>query len=224
MRILLIFFISNVFWVLTNITFESSHYFWKGNKNSGHKLCIMVCPSFWENYYKHLHPLLGADELSGYSWQLITTICDEGDGLSLCEQLSWRYACTHCCVTFNCCCGEFFAISSNFCLARTNIMVTFKMFWINQPEYYGSLPWVGVVMPYSNSPLTNLVLPGSPVGTKSFSTWRDDRNLHLFWRTSTSSATTIGTNYFGCQSQRSPKKIVEIRGFTILEKYKNSKT
>jgi hypothetical protein len=109
-------------------------------------------------------------------------------------------------------------------LARTNIMVTFKMFWINQPEYYGSLPWVGVVMPYSNSPLTNLVLPGSPVGTKSFSTWRDDRNLHIFWRTSTSSATTIGTNYFGCQSQRSPKKIVEIRGFTILEKYKNSKT
>ncbi len=51
MRILLTFLISNVSWVLANITFESSHCFRKGNKNSRHILCIMVCPSFWEDYY-----------------------------------------------------------------------------------------------------------------------------------------------------------------------------
>ncbi len=29
--------------------------------------------------YAYLHPLLGADELSGWAWQLITAVCDEGD-------------------------------------------------------------------------------------------------------------------------------------------------
>jgi len=43
--------ISNVSWVLANITPESSHCFWKGNRNSGCRLCITVCPSFWEDYY-----------------------------------------------------------------------------------------------------------------------------------------------------------------------------
>jgi hypothetical protein len=38
--------------------------------------------------YAYLHPLLGADELSGWSWQLVTAIHDEGDGLTLCERLS----------------------------------------------------------------------------------------------------------------------------------------
>jgi hypothetical protein len=38
--------------------------------------------------YAYLHPLLGADELSELSWQLVTAIHDEDDGLSLCEQLS----------------------------------------------------------------------------------------------------------------------------------------
>jgi hypothetical protein len=37
--------------VLANITSESSHCFWKGNRNSGHRLCIMVCPSFGADYY-----------------------------------------------------------------------------------------------------------------------------------------------------------------------------
>jgi len=37
--------------VLTNITSKSSHCFWKCNRNSRHKLCIMVCPSSWEDYY-----------------------------------------------------------------------------------------------------------------------------------------------------------------------------
>jgi hypothetical protein len=31
---------------------------------------------------------LEADEVSWLSWQLITAICDEGDGLILCEWLS----------------------------------------------------------------------------------------------------------------------------------------
>jgi hypothetical protein len=38
--------------------------------------------------YASLHALLGADELSGYSWQLVTAVRDEGDGLSLSERLS----------------------------------------------------------------------------------------------------------------------------------------
>jgi hypothetical protein len=38
-------------WIIYNITSESSHCFRKGNRNSGRRLCIMVCPSFWEDYY-----------------------------------------------------------------------------------------------------------------------------------------------------------------------------
>jgi hypothetical protein len=64
--------------------------------------------------YAYLHPLLGADELSGLSWQLITAVHDEGDSLSLCEWLSWGYDCTRFHVTFNCCCGEFSVASSSF--------------------------------------------------------------------------------------------------------------
>jgi hypothetical protein len=36
--------------------------------------------------YTHLHLLSGADDFSAQ--QLITAICDVGDGLTLCEQLS----------------------------------------------------------------------------------------------------------------------------------------
>jgi hypothetical protein len=36
----------------------------KGNKNLGHKFCIMVCPSFWENYsmliYTHFWELMNS--------------------------------------------------------------------------------------------------------------------------------------------------------------------
>jgi hypothetical protein len=35
--------------------------------------------------YTYAHPLLGADDVSGLSWPLVTAICDEGDGLTLCE-------------------------------------------------------------------------------------------------------------------------------------------
>ncbi len=34
--------------------------------------------------YLSTDPLLRADEASGLSWQLVTTICDEADGLTLC--------------------------------------------------------------------------------------------------------------------------------------------
>jgi hypothetical protein len=103
-----------VSWVLANITSESSHCFRKGNRNSGRRLCIMVCPSFWEDYYMliytHCWELMNSVGSHGSS----TAVRDEGDGLSLCEPLSWGYDCTHCRVTFNCCCGDFSATSSIF--------------------------------------------------------------------------------------------------------------
>ncbi len=99
--------------MLANITSESSHCFWKGNRNSGHRLCIMVCPSFWEDYYMLIYT---------HCWELMNSVGsrgssslphDEGGGLSLCERLSWGYDGTHCRVTFNCCCGDFSATSSS---------------------------------------------------------------------------------------------------------------
>jgi hypothetical protein len=51
--------------------------------------------------HSYLHPPSGVDEVSGYLWQLITAICDYGDGLTLCEQHSEGYDCAHCCVTCN---------------------------------------------------------------------------------------------------------------------------
>ncbi len=64
MRILLTLLISDVSWVLANITPESSHCFWKGNRNSGCRLCIMVCSSFWEDYdmliYTHCWELMNS--------------------------------------------------------------------------------------------------------------------------------------------------------------------
>jgi hypothetical protein len=47
-------------WVLANITSESSHCFQKGNRNSGHRLCMMVCPSFWEDYYMLIYTTVGS--------------------------------------------------------------------------------------------------------------------------------------------------------------------
>jgi hypothetical protein len=35
--------------------------------------------------YEYLHPQSGADDISGESWQLVTAIHDEGDGLIHCE-------------------------------------------------------------------------------------------------------------------------------------------
>ncbi len=69
MRILLTFLISNVSWVLANITSESSHCFWKGNRNSGCRLCIMVCPSFWEDYYMLIYT---------HCWELMNSVGSHG--------------------------------------------------------------------------------------------------------------------------------------------------
>jgi hypothetical protein len=78
----------------------------------------MVCPSFWEDYYMLIYT---------HCWELMNSVGSHGssslpfmmkvmDGLSLCERLSWGYDCTHCRVTFNCCCGDFSATSSIFLL------------------------------------------------------------------------------------------------------------
>jgi hypothetical protein len=69
MRILLTFLISNVSWVLANITSESSHCFRKGNRNSGRRLCIMVCPSFWEDYYMLIYT---------HCWELMNSVGSHG--------------------------------------------------------------------------------------------------------------------------------------------------
>jgi hypothetical protein len=53
-------------------------------QNSRQKSFSFVSPSFWAEYYTYLHPLLGSDEVNGDSWQLVTAIHDEGDGLILC--------------------------------------------------------------------------------------------------------------------------------------------
>jgi hypothetical protein len=69
MRILLTFLISNVSWVLANITSKSSHYFRKGNRNSGRTLCIMVCPSLWEDYYMLIYT---------HCWELMNSVGSHG--------------------------------------------------------------------------------------------------------------------------------------------------
>jgi hypothetical protein len=60
--------ISTEVW-LANIMSESSHCFWKGNRNSGHRLCIMVCPSFWEDYYMLIYT---------HCWELMNSVGSHG--------------------------------------------------------------------------------------------------------------------------------------------------
>jgi hypothetical protein len=67
MRILLTFLIRNVSWVLANIM--SSHCFRKGNRNSGHRLCIIVCPSFWADYYLLIYT---------HCWELMNLVGSHG--------------------------------------------------------------------------------------------------------------------------------------------------
>jgi hypothetical protein len=50
--------------------------------------------------WTYMHRLLGADEVSGESWQLVNAIHDESDGLILCEWHSLGYGCTQSCVSF----------------------------------------------------------------------------------------------------------------------------
>ncbi len=55
--------------LLANITSESSHCFRKGNRNSGCRLCIMICPSFWEDYYMLIYT---------HCWELMNSVGSHG--------------------------------------------------------------------------------------------------------------------------------------------------
>jgi hypothetical protein len=48
---------------------ESSHCFRKGNRNSGRRLCIMVCPSFWEDYCMLIYT---------HCWELMNSVGSHG--------------------------------------------------------------------------------------------------------------------------------------------------
>jgi hypothetical protein len=48
----------------------------------------MGCPDFGWISILLSTPNFRTDEVNGQSWQLITAICNEGDGLTLCEQLT----------------------------------------------------------------------------------------------------------------------------------------
>ncbi len=41
----------------------------KGNRNSGRRLCIMVCPSFWEGYYMLIYT---------HCWELMNSVGSHG--------------------------------------------------------------------------------------------------------------------------------------------------
>jgi hypothetical protein len=77
MRILLTFFISWLSWGLANIMTESSCCFWKGNRSSGRRFCIIVCPTFWADhsifFYTH-HQELAKSVVSQCSSSLLFMI------------------------------------------------------------------------------------------------------------------------------------------------------
>jgi hypothetical protein len=61
---------------------------WLSLSNASGNVIHSVCRCFvffGGILYTHVHPLLGADEVSSKSRQLITAIEDECDGLTLCE-------------------------------------------------------------------------------------------------------------------------------------------
>lgn len=94
------------------------------------------------------------------------------------------------------------------------------------PAYYGSPPGVGMVA-FNNSPLTSPVLPGSPVGAGGFGMRRDERNARLSSASRTSSGNIgggSGTSYAGWQGQKASEGTEEVRGSSLLEEFKNSKT
>jgi hypothetical protein len=142
MRILLTFLISNVSWVLANITSESSHCFWKGNRNLGHRLCIMVCSSFWEDYYMLIFT---------HCWELMNSVGSHSSSslpfvmkVMICHFVrdSHEVDCTHCRVTFNCCCGDFFATSSIFFICVVEyIIVVEKLFICSCKNNYVIIHW-----------------------------------------------------------------------------------
>ncbi len=71
---------------------KSSCCFWKCNRNSGHRFLCHGLPNILGRLsLTYLHLQSGADEVSGESWQLITAIHGEDDGLTLSEQPSEGY-------------------------------------------------------------------------------------------------------------------------------------
>jgi hypothetical protein len=82
--------------MLAKMMAECSCCFWNCYRNSGCNLVKWFSPDFELTTVYNWHPPSGADEVHGQSWQLVTAISDEGDGLTLCEQLSQGYDCTHC--------------------------------------------------------------------------------------------------------------------------------
>ncbi len=65
---------------ILSVMTESSHFFWKHDRNSGCRFLNNVCPNF--AHFIYLCTLtVQNDEVSGESWQLVTVIYDEGDGL-----------------------------------------------------------------------------------------------------------------------------------------------
>ncbi len=55
--------------LLDYIMSECSHCFQKGNRNSGRRLCIMVRPSFWEDYYMLIYT---------HCWELMNSVGSHG--------------------------------------------------------------------------------------------------------------------------------------------------
>ncbi|KAI5065921.1 hypothetical protein GOP47_0018545 [Adiantum capillus-veneris] len=80
------------------------------------------------------------------------------------------------------------------------------------PVYYGSPPGVGFVMPYAHSPLSSPVLPGSPVVPGALSLRHH------------ASRVPAGGAYASWQGQRASDIGEDLRGSSLLEELKNSKT
>jgi len=81
---LLTLFWSAVSWVVANILTDSFCCFWKCDRNSGCRICIMVCPNFGT--------YLSAPTVGNWShWVMVWHFVKE---------LSWGHDSTHCHVTF----------------------------------------------------------------------------------------------------------------------------
>jgi hypothetical protein len=105
--------------VLANITSESSHCFQKGNRNTGHRLCIMLCPSFWAGYYMLIYT---------HCWELMNAVGNHGSSslqfmmkVTVCHFVSNSHEVMTALIIMlplmvvveNCCCGDFSATSSS---------------------------------------------------------------------------------------------------------------
>ncbi|XP_008782800.2 pumilio homolog 5-like isoform X1 [Phoenix dactylifera] len=85
------------------------------------------------------------------------------------------------------------------------------------PNYYGSPPNIGVLMPYPTSPLASPVYQGSPVAGTNFSGRRNDNTRLPF-----SSGRAAGS-CSGWQGQREREKADDTKSYSFLEELKSSK-